>query len=725
MKTTRAIHTGFLPFDELKKLSGGHWHDRLISSQVDILGHKLGIFSVHNIASWRWELELKVTDRSNDPSSGGEARSEAEISHVTDNVALAYRPVLQTLARLIASDRRAVLLATEAGEALLANAPARRLGLDSGGLQQMDWRQLCSTARRAGSATVSMSIKGLDLEGELVFLPLGKATAYHLRLSEHDGEAVWLRNRARAATLLRVAHDLRTPIQSLLASAETLVENEHRDVDTLGSLRTTAELTLDHIDNVLAVIRGEQGAAASQKDEPFSVTNELTSLIKVVQPIADRRGVTLHVSFPKEVPPNVVGPVRFVRALFQNMIDNAIKYGGGSVEIELGATQLKKSLDAVESTDPQLDVFLEVRDHGGGLSDEQKDRFRQISGKKPVPYPPPSTEERAAGGMNVLGHAIVQLGGRIEVFDRDADGAALQEEDDVVAGTILCAHFTLPIERTTEPEGNDTPEETTSGALLGYKILVVEDSPSSRAWLGHVLRSAGAEVALASSGKEALEILERKERGNFNMVLSDLTLPQMNGVELARQIMQKNTSGELGQSLKIVGLTAHVEDRVRKACLATGMLQVLEKPIRAEPLCSALRSLLESEPPCSQMESNSRSENLHASIFDDSVVTELVSGLGIESARQFISRALEEAETAMLSLQRDGVNDTTSCKLHAATGACGLTGLNEVYKGLRTLEDSVKRDPNNLSDSTVKLAKALKVATAAINSPQFGRRLTK
>lgn len=664
---------------------------------------------------------MSVTDNSNDQSARQILRPEADASHVAENVALAYRPVLQTLARLIATDRRAVLLATETGEVLLANSPAKRLGLDSGGLQHLDWAQLCLAGRRAGSTTVSMSIKGLELEGELVFLPLGKAAAYHLRLSEHDGEAVWLRNKARAATLLRVAHDLRTPIQSLLASAESIVENENRDDQTLGRLRTAAELTLDHIDNVLAVIRGEQSRAASQKDEPFSVVDELTSLVEVVRPIADRRGVALSVSFPDFSPGHVIGPVRFVRALFQNMIDNAIKYGGGSVEIALGATRLKDSLDAVEPTETQLDISLEVRDLGGGLNDENKDRFRQASGKKPMIDTSTNAKARPSGGMSVLAHAIVQLGGKIDVLDRGDDGGPLKQEGDIIAGTILRANFTLPIATTPEPEESQAEEKQSPGVLMGYKLLVVEDSPSSQAWLGHVLRSAGAEVVLTGRGKEALEILESESRGRFDLVLSDLTLPQMNGVELARNIRKKAASGELRYTPRIVGLTAHVEDLVREACLEAGMLRVLEKPIRPVPLCNELRTILSSGVPHSQPEPGPDPVDEAASVFDRSVVTELVSGLGIESARQFISRALLEAETALSSVQRDGIGEATRCKLHAATGACGLTGLQDVYKSLRDLEDAVKRDPNNLTDSATRLGKALKVAETALNSPKFGR----
>lgn len=178
-----------------------------------------------------------------------------------------YRPVVQVIARLIATDRRAALLASETGNILLANAPAKALGLGSTPLQQVfggqgplalegEWPDMMARARRAGSVRVCANRGGQPLEGELVALPVGPATGFFLRLSDSEDEATWLRNRARAATLLRVAHDLRTPIQSLLASAEGLIAGDAPEPGALARLRRAADLSLQHVSNVLSVLRG-------------------------------------------------------------------------------------------------------------------------------------------------------------------------------------------------------------------------------------------------------------------------------------------------------------------------------------------------------------------------------------------------------------------------------------------------------------------------------------
>ena len=185
------------------------------------------------------------------------------------------RAVLRAVALLIGSDRRAAVLATDTAEVLLANAPANRLGLDTECLlHALDWPGLCVIAKRAGSTPLSFATRNMDLEGELVFMPVGDGSAYLLRLSESEQEAMWLRNRARAATLMRVAHDLRTPIQSLLASAEAMVTQGGKAASThAGQLRKAADLALDHIGEVLSVVRGEQVLGGVQPDQAFSLPN--------------------------------------------------------------------------------------------------------------------------------------------------------------------------------------------------------------------------------------------------------------------------------------------------------------------------------------------------------------------------------------------------------------------------------------------------------------------
>ncbi|OWU80811.1 hypothetical protein ATO6_24310 [Oceanicola sp. 22II-s10i] len=544
-------------------------------------------------------------------------------------------------------------------------------------------------------------------------MPLGRVAGYLLRLSENDDEATWLRNRARAATLLRVAHDLRTPIQSLLATAEIVAAGGNGDAASLGRLRKAADLALDHIDNVLAVVRGEQPAGGLHPDEVFSPCDELEALAEVVRPIAETRGATLTLTLPQDRNTHVVGPIRFVRALFQNMIDNAVKYGGASVEVALGMDPVSGSLDTLPEGTRGLNLTLEVRDLGGGLPDAQKRRLAVALGQaQPERASGDPKRPTASGGLNVLAHALHQLGGHLEVQDR-MDAPTGSDRGSVI-GTLLRATFVLPEASADEDEASET-DPAAEGALTGRVLLVVEDSPSSRGWLVRVLTEAGARVETAGSGAEALKLLAGPRGRDVEMVLSDVTMPRMNGAELARRISSGQDSGLYQRDLKLVGLTAHVDDTIVASCLAAGMQRVLEKPIRPGRLCSAVLEELDGGAHQAP-DTTAMPAEVTDAIWDKRVVADLVAVMGRKDTTKFMTRALGEARSALAALQRDGLTESTGCTLHAATGACGLTGLALVVSRLRGLEDALEAGPDALGEPMQALAEALEITHNALEN---------
>ncbi|AJE48847.1 multi-sensor hybrid histidine kinase [Celeribacter indicus] len=632
------------------------------------------------------------------------------------------RASVQTIARLIATDRRPAVLANEKGEILIANAPAQRLDLDRAALtEKLDWRMLCKSALRAGSVSVSLPLDGGATEGEVVYLPLGSGAGFLLRLAETDQEATWLRNRSRAATLMRVAHDLRTPIQSLLAAADGLLDSgaaSAEDRETARKqLHNAASLTLDHINNVLAVIRGEQSVAGMRPDEDFNVTEELRTLIAMIGPIARARDVELRLRLDPIEDVWAHGPVRFVRALFQNMIDNAAKYGGHDVEICLSA----RPLAATGEGRDQIAFSLVVSDTGGGLPPEQKTRLLESTGKGETSPTGREGARRASAGLNVLGHALRQLGGTIEVLDRYEEEEDRSPERKVI-GTTLRATFTLDAPETREGAADAalTPPVADS-RLDGITVLVVEDSPASRDWLRQMLGSAGATVRAAGNGIEGLALLERPDlHSEIDVILTDMTLPYMNGVEFATRVRHTGPAGAApGWKGPIVGLTAHVGDEIRRACQKAGIARVLEKPIRPVALRKALLEVLGRDDATSSADAPAAAHGEQKSAAGDplktAVVTELIAQFGLEGAKSFMRRAHGEAESVLSRLRADGVGPDTARLLHAATGASGLTGLKAVETSLRAMEHDVAEGRTDLSEAMKNLQTSLTQTRQAID----------
>ncbi|GGO62231.1 Histidine kinase-, DNA gyrase B-, and HSP90-like ATPase [Roseovarius pacificus] len=632
---------------------------------------------------------------------------------------VATRPIIQTIARMIATDRRPSLLASESGKVLLANTPAQRLKLDQDRLRKaLDWPMLCKQAHRAGSTAASFSLGSMELEGEVVHLSLDGRDGYLLRLAENDHEASWLRNRSRAAMLMRVAHDLRTPIQSLLATAEKVLDEGEQSTaaekeQARQQLRQSSELALDHISNVLGVIRGDKSLAGIRPDETFNITEELRSLVMMIGPIARQRKVALKLWLDPHEDTWVHGPVRFVRALFQNIIDNSAKYGG--TEVEIGLTC--RPLSSPDEQDESVKITLTVKDLGGGLPPEQKARLFEAldqSGK----LKERATSGHPSAGLNVLAHALHQLGGKLDLSDRYAqsDKTRSDASNDVI-GTVITV--TLNLQKGERISPLYDPERALplqDAPLSGRSIILVEDSPSSRDWLTHILRNAGAQVWAAGNGIEALSLLIRPEiRDRLDLILTDMTLPYMSGLEFAERVRQSEQTPWTGP---IVALTAHVADEVVSACHAAGIVEVLEKPIRPSHLRSAILAALNTpsapaEPAPAPQKPVSNKDDL----LNDYIVSDLLSQLGADGAVSFMRRALDEAAGVLSRVREEGSGVDTGRMLHAATGACTLTGLSAVETCLRDMEHafnngrSLEACQSHLENALLETRKAIEALT--------------
>ncbi|MDD9720288.1 response regulator [Sulfitobacter sp. PR48] len=637
------------------------------------------------------------------------------------------RPTLQAIARLISTDRRIVVLATEKAEILLSNKPATQLELDVSALQTaFNWHTLCTRARRSGSVAVSVTFREKHLEGELVHLPLGNAAAFLLRLVETDQEAVLLQNRARAATLLRVSHDLKTPIQSVLASAEALFDSREdragkTNPDT-ARVEKSARMALTHIEKVIRVIRGEMTSADLQADEDFDLAEESRNVLDMIEPIVLARRATVTMKIEPETAIGLHGPVHIVRALLQNMFDNASKHGGETIDIRVAcAPELTASKDGRK----ERLITVEVADQGGGLPATQKARLlgTGIDGTRDE-RTTGANADRTTAGLSVLAHAIGHLGGHIEVFDRLGGGAPLKNGTQPVIGTILRAIFSLPPTETDAlPETRETqPPGVAAGLLQGIGVLVVEDSPSSRDWLVQCLRNAGARVDGVENGFKALEVLNQPEAVHqIDVLLTDITLPNMSGVELMRRIKTERSKKTMAWNGQILGLTAHTDAGLEKTCLALGMSRLLEKPIRTAALCRAVQNAARGKADTRQTAAvrlkhrPARTAATPDQPLARKVVAELIGQLGEKAALGFMIRAHAEAKAVMDKITSDGQCPDTKRLLHSATGSSGLTGLALLQSSLRQVELALDGPVAKLNALVAEANQALSATERAIS----------
>lgn len=368
----------------------------------------------------------------------------------------------------------------------------------------------------------------------------------------------------KARFIAVLSHEIRTPLNGVLAVAELLAREPLPDA-AAGYARTVADSSrtlLRVLSDALDLHRGggaQGGVPLSPAPEPLRpLLDELEALWR---PRAAAEGARLHVSYAGD--PTLCALVDGVRLrqVLNNLLGNALKFSGaGVVEASF----------SVEAEAARLRLRAEVRDTGPGLDPDMLERVFE---------PFVQTElGRAMGGAG-LGLAVSR---RIAL----ALGGALSARNN--AGKGAC--FTLELDLPQACEAAEAPPAVVdAGSRLGRPahVLVVDDNATNRMVAQTLCRIFGASTETAADGVEAVEMVRT---GAFDLVLMDIRMPRMDGVEATRAI--RGLPGSAAAT-PVVALTANVEAEAARSYLAAGMHAVVEKPIQSERLLAAMRGALE------------------------------------------------------------------------------------------------------------------------------------
>lgn len=167
------------------------------------------------------------------------------------------------------------------------------------------------------------------------------------------------------------------------------------------------------------------------------------------------------------------------------------------------------------------------------------------------------------------------MGGEISIQSREAQGSIFT--------------FTIPLRRVENPGGSlaATPSADLGKENSTARILLAEDDPMIRDLINVVLSQRGLHPDAAASGRQAVE---KWQDGDFDLIFMDLQMPEMNGLEATRAIRERESAGQ--KRTCIIGLTAHASREIHEECLASGMDQVLTKPVKIKDLLSAVDTCL-------------------------------------------------------------------------------------------------------------------------------------
>ena len=416
-------------------------------------------------------------------------------------------------------------------------------------------------------------VHGKDKEGRVDTVILARSSVNAQKKAELEYQAkleTAVRNEQRANQsktdfLRRMSHDIRTPINVILGMLEIANRNP-TDTELLASCRsktqTAAEYLLELVNDILTLNRaGVRNSDDIPMTEEFRLQEEVRKLYLIAAETAKRYdGVILEPFRISGEDKPLVGEPLYLRQIMINIIANAIRYSknGGTVRCSVSQNQ-------AQNRDGYAEVRFICEDNGIGMSKEfQKRMFEPFAQESAVSV---SHFGGVGLGLSIVQKLVDRLNGTIEVDSEQGRGTRFEVK-------IFYPYANTHDEAETHTCAN--------ASLAGLTVLIVEDNELNMEIAGYMAAEAGASVVRAFDGRQAVEIFAASAVGEINVILTDVIMPEMDGLEETRRIRALDRPD--AKTVPIIAMTANLfEDDIREYTDA-GMTGVLPKPLNMSQL---------------------------------------------------------------------------------------------------------------------------------------------
>lgn len=547
--------------------------------------------------------------------------------------------------------------------------------------------ELNTTSGRIQSATLIMAAlsSGHGRRAVLAFLDPAKDRAVSqaqqvdhgfvpISVQESDDE-----DSIKAKFLAVMSHELRTPLNGIIAGVELLRETtqlDERQAWLAGIIENCGGTALNQVTNILELTRLSSPEYSDGPARPFAPLEIAKSLVEDAMPRAEQRGNIIAVSRPSTPIPYVMGHENLYRHVVQHFISNAVKFTeNGQINIELRA--------ALDNDTGLVELTVSVRDNGIGIDRKHLNQIFETFEALDTSY---TRVRNGSGlGLGIAQRAAKAMGGVIRVDSAVGDGSVFE------LSVKLPVAVKKPKSKSviaSEAQAKQQAEETVSQPM---RILVAEDNSVNREVLREILEVEGHTVHEAKDGREAAK-LAATER--YDAVLMDISMPNLDGMSATELIRAAGPN----QQVPIIGVTAHALPDEIDTFLASGMDDVIVKPIRKNAIRAVLyrahlqrNSIVRSTMMIT--EDDEGDTLMSDDLIDVDVIDSLLEILDRDSLSGYVDQFVQECQDAVVAMEHkmsEADWNGAAQAAHKAAGVAATVGASSAQRLLNEFELAAK-----------------------------------
>ena len=373
-------------------------------------------------------------------------------------------------------------------------------------------------------------------------------------------------NIAKTEFLQRMSHDIRTPINGIRGMVEVgdyYKDNLVKQAECRKKIWEASGFLLELINEVLDMGKLESEEVILE-ERSFNFFGLFKEIRMVIEKQAKERGIQIVVHKYRVIHENLIGSPLHVKRVVMNILTNAIKYNKDNGKIIMEFQEVQEDQDTVR-------IQFKCKDTGIGMSESFQKKIYE-------PFAQEKAWARTVYGGTGLGMPITK-----SLVEKMGGTISFESEQDV--GTTFDIEIPFQIDHNKQCEEHKK-KEVKETSIKGVNVLLAEDNELNMEIAEFVLESAGAKVIKAFNGKEALEIFKASEQGEIDVILMDVMMPVMDGLEAARYIRWSNK--ENARDIPIIAMTANAFTEDRRRVLEAGMNEHLAKPLESEVLIKTI-----------------------------------------------------------------------------------------------------------------------------------------